>query len=339
MTKPASPRRLWRRLRLGAFGLLAAALCPPLWGQPQPMVVTLLGTGTPTPRIERLGPSTLVEAGGQRLVFDVGRGTTIRLQQIGIRLGDVTGVFITHFHSDHTNGIPDLWLTGWLSSSYGGRQAPFRIWGPTGTKALMDGLEKAYQADVTIRLVDQGLPREGIAIAATDFAGESVVFDEGGVAVTAFLVDHGEHIKPAYGYRVQHGKRSVVISGDTRYSENLIKHAKGADLLLHEVATAPAEGRDRPEVKSVLDHHTSAAEVGRLFAQVRPRLAVLTHMVGSGFAGASSRAAAERAALDAALAGARREYTGPLEMGEDLMRFVLGETVEVRRFDHQRRSY
>jgi ribonuclease Z len=136
-----------------------------------------------------------------------------------------------------------------------------------------------------------------------------------------------------------YGKRSVVISEDTRYSKNLIKHAKGADLLLHEVATAPAEGRDRPEVKSVLDHHTSAAEVGRLFAQVRPRLAVLRHMVGSGFAGASSRAAAERAALDAALAGARREYAGPLEMGEDLMRFVLGETVEVKRFDHQRRSY
>lgn len=327
MTEPEAKRRLRGLLLIGLCGLLTVGLCPPVWSQSERMAVTLLGTGTPTPRIDRLGPSTLVEAGGRRLVFDVGRGTTIRLEQIGIRPGEVTAVFLTHFHSDHTNGIPDLWLTGWLSL-YGARQTPFRIWGPQGMKNLMAGLETAYQADIAMRMPEMALPREGIAVAATEFAGEPVVFNEGGVAVTAFLVDHGEYIKPAYGYKVQYEGRSVVISGDTRYSENLIKHAKGADLLLHEVATAPADRRELPAVKKILAHHTSAAEAARVFAQTRPRLAVFTHLVGGG-----------RGPIDDVLAEARQTYAGPLEMGEDLMRFVLGETVEVKRFDHEKRSY
>jgi ribonuclease Z len=338
MAVPELSFRAWDLVRLGLCGLLTLGVCPSVSSQSEPMVVTLLGTGTPTPRIDHLGPSTLVEAGGKTLVFDVGRGTTIRLQQIGIRLGDLTGVFITHFHSDHTNGIPDLWLTGWLPGLQGGRpglqggrRTPFRIWGPQGMTNMMSGLETAYQADVAIRMADQGLPREGIAVAATDFTGESVVFNEGGVAVTAFLVDHGEHIKPAYGYKVEYGGRSVVISGDTRYSENLIKHAKGADLLLHEVATAPADHRS--DFKRILDHHTSAAEAGRVFAQVRPRLAVFTHLVGASYS------AGDRAPIEDALSEARQTYAGPLEMGEDLMRFVLSKTVEVKRFDHQKRSY
>jgi ribonuclease Z len=192
---------------------------------------------------------------------------------------------------------------------------------------------KPRTRDVAIRIADQALPREGIAVTATEFAGESVVFDEDGVTVTAFLVDHGERIKPAYGYKVAYGGRSVVISGDTRYSDNLIKHAKGADLLLHEVATAPADRRERPEVKRVMAHHTSAADAGRVFAQVRPRLAAFTHL------GWSLYSAGERAAIDDVLAGARQTYAGPLEMGEDLMQFVLGEKIEVKRFDHQKRSY
>src|SRR5262249_16879241 len=97
-------------------GILSLCLVPPAFAQAAEKVitVTLLGTGTPDPRIERFGPSTLVEAGGKRLLFDVGRGATMRLQQIGVSLGRLTAVFLTHYHSDHTNGIPDLWLTGWL---------------------------------------------------------------------------------------------------------------------------------------------------------------------------------------------------------------------------------
>src|SRR6266571_3531432 len=112
--------------------------------------VTLLGTSTPNPLPDRFGPSTLVEAGSEKLVFDCGRGATIRLWQLKIPLGTVN-LFITHLHSDHTVGIPDLWLTGFAPLPYGRRNAPFEVWGPRGTSEMMFYLEKAYQADIENR--------------------------------------------------------------------------------------------------------------------------------------------------------------------------------------------
>ena len=99
----------------------------------QDFKVTLLGTGSPWPTIERFGAATLVEAGNEKLLFDVGRGATIRLTQIGVSIGALNAVFLTHFHSDHTSGMPDLWLTGWIGRYYGNRQSPFRVIGPKGT--------------------------------------------------------------------------------------------------------------------------------------------------------------------------------------------------------------
>src|SRR5881394_3323228 len=99
---------------------------------PENLRVTLLGTGTPNPRPDRFGPSILVEAGSERLVFDCGRSCTTRLWQLRIPLGSVK-LFLTHLHSDHTVGIPDLWLTGILPVPFGGRTSPFRVWGPEGS--------------------------------------------------------------------------------------------------------------------------------------------------------------------------------------------------------------
>src|SRR5258708_27493315 len=112
--------------------------------------VVLLGTGTPNPRPDRFGPSTLVEAGSERLVFDCGRSCTTRLWQLRIPLGSVK-LFLTHLHSDHTVGIPDLWLTGILPVPFGGRTSPFRVWGPEGTVAMMVNMEKAFDADIRVR--------------------------------------------------------------------------------------------------------------------------------------------------------------------------------------------
>jgi ribonuclease BN (tRNA processing enzyme) len=117
--------------------------------------VTLLGTGTPIPRPDRFGPSTLIEAGGQKILIDAGRGATMRLYQLGVPMGRVNALLLTHFHSDHTTGIPDFWLTGWLSSFYARRTAPLHVFGPTGAKELISNLEKAYAADIKIRLVDE----------------------------------------------------------------------------------------------------------------------------------------------------------------------------------------
>ena len=114
--------------------------------------VTLLGTGTPVPSAERFGYSTLVEAGEQRLVFDFGRGVAIRLAQLKVPLGSINAHFLTHFHSDHTNGLPDLWLTGWLRPPYGQRNQPFLIYGPKGLRELTSGLTAAYARDIAMRV-------------------------------------------------------------------------------------------------------------------------------------------------------------------------------------------
>jgi ribonuclease Z len=172
--------------------------------------VVLLGTGSPNPRVDRFGPSILVEAGSERLIFDCGRSCTTRLWQLQIPVGTVK-LFLTHLHSDHTVGIPDLWLTGSLTNPYGRRTGPFRVWGPEGTKAMMANLEKAYEADIHIRQ-----PKEGFTVDATDFT-EGVVYQENGVRVTAFKVSHGDI--NAFGFRVDYQGHSVLLSGDTRPSQ------------------------------------------------------------------------------------------------------------------------
>jgi ribonuclease Z len=178
--------------------------------------VTLLGTGTPIPDPDRFGPSTLVEVGNQKLLFDAGRGVPIRVRQIGLREGKIDVLFLTHYHSDHTAGIPDIWLTGWLGNS---RQKPFRLIGPVGAKSLMASLESAYALDIKIRLVDEKLLPEGIATVVEEFEKDGVVYDNDGVKVIAFTVDHGPDIKPAVGYRIEYKGHAVVISGDTRYDQ------------------------------------------------------------------------------------------------------------------------
>src|SRR5688572_26539391 len=227
--------------------------------------VTLLGTGVPIPSPDRFGPSTLVEAGGQRLLVDAGRGATIRLSQLGVPLGSVDALLLTHYHSDHTSGIPDLWLTGWLRSHFGTRKTPFRVIGPTGAKELMSNLERAYACDIKIRIEDEKLPPAGIAVDVKEFTGDGIVYDQGGVKVIAFEVDHGDAIKPAYGYRIEYGGRVAVISGDTRYNENVIRYGAGADLLIHEVAIARPELLKEAYIQPIMAHHTTAEEAGKIF--------------------------------------------------------------------------
>ena len=271
--------------------------------------VTLLGTGMPAPAPDRSGPATLVDAGDQKLLFDAGRRVATRLFQLGVPLRAVAPLFLTHFHSDHTVGIPDLWLSGWLAGPWARRMIPFRVVGPPGTKELMGNLERAYAADIRIRVADEGLPPEGAAVAVEEFGREGIVHDRGGVRVTAFEVDHGERIKPAFGYRVDHGGRSVVLSGDTRFSENVVRHGTGVDLLIHEVAA----------VRRVRAHHRSPRDAGRVFGRARPRLAVYTHLVLLCRPGVPAPTEAD------VVAQTRGTYDGPLEVGADLMRFDIRE--------------
>lgn len=287
--------------------------------------MTLLGTGCPAPVMERFGPSTLVEAGGQKFIFDTGRGAMQRLKQANVRWQDIHAVFFTHLHSDHIVGFPDLWLTGWLVGER--RDRALLVFGPTGTKEMLFHLEQAFKIDIRIRIEDDRCKPEGAVIEGTDIE-EGIVYQKGGVKVTAFEVDHPP-LKPSFGYRIDAGGRSVVLSGDTRFSENLIRHAQGIDVLIHEVIAPDSMSRvdflpDR--IARIAAHHTAPEQAGEVFARVKPKLAVYSHIVQPD------------ATVDELIPPTRKAYSGPLEIGEDLMVIDIRDQVTVRRSDHEARE-
>ena len=279
--------------------------------------VVLLGTGVgPRVNLQQFGASTLVEAGGQRFLFDCGRGTTQRLAQAGVPLGSITRVFLTHLHSDHVLQLPDLLLAGWAG---GQRAVPLVVWGPAGTSAMMGHLQQAFAFDIQMRRdIDEHLPAAGITVISHEMTMDSLVFAEDGVTVTAFLVDHGL-VQPAFGYRIGYRGHSVVLSGDTRVSDNLVRHAQGVDVLVHEVIDAQAL-RDRPDrpsatiVDAIIAHHTTPQQAAQVFRRVAPRLAVYSHAPTS-----------EQVLTQTRTAG----YAGPLQGAEDLLTILIGEQIEV----------
>jgi ribonuclease Z len=287
--------------------------------------VTLLGTGVPIPSPDRFGPSTLVEAGDQKLLIDAGRGATIRLFQLNIPIGHIDVQLLTHYHSDHTSCLPDVWLTGWLESHFGTRKTPYKVIGPPGAKRLIENLERAYADDIKTRIADERLPPSGIATNVSEYDSDGVVYEKNGVRVIAFEVDHGDVIKPCYGYRIEYRGRAAVFSSDTRYNQNVIKYGKGADLLVHEVAMARPELMKEAYIQRIIGHHTVPHDCGRVFAQTRPKLAAFTHVVLL----ASQTVSAPT--LEDLVAEVRQTYDGPLEVGEDLMSFEIGDTVTVKR--------
>jgi ribonuclease Z len=297
------------------------------------IVVTLLGTGSPIVEPGGLGTKmpqgranamTLVRAGEETLLFDAGRGVVERLYQANAKGSDLTAVFLTHFHSDHIVGLPDLWLTGRLRLAWGSRAKPLEVWGPAGNVQFISELSKAYDADVKARPTE---PHSEIV--GHEFKQDGVVYEKNGVKVIAFTVDHGA-TKPAVGYRIDYKGRSVLISGDTRYHDNVIRYGMNVDLLLHEVLIAsPKLLQARPQLKSIFDLHTSPDQCGEIFAKTRPKLAAYTHLVF--FGGPAFGAPVPAPTVDDLIAETRKTYAGPLESGEDLMTFEIGEAVIVKR--------
>lgn len=302
------------RKYLNAVALSVVTLAFATASGAQDIEVTLLGTGDPQPSVDRFGPGTLVRAGGVVVLVDAGRGGIQRLTQLGVSYADLDAVLLTHLHSDHVVGLADLWLTGWLISA---RDRPLKVMGPAGTRELVEGLRRAFAFDLGMRVEDDRAPAAGAQIEVVEIK-EGVVLDEKGVRVQAFDVDH-RPIVPALGFRIDFKGRSVVISGDTRFSPHLVEKARGVDLLIHEVGDAPPDVLARDEdVRRVVAHHTRAADVGRVFATAKPKLAVFSHLtLLGGFSVANL------------VDGARSTYAGPLVVGQDLMRFVVGDQITV----------
>ena len=248
-------------------------------------IVTLLGTSSPSPSIERFGMSTLVEAGEHRLLFDCGRGAIQRLLQLGPDYPRVDRLFLTHLHSDHIVGIPDLWLTAWIM----GRRTAFKVWGPDGATDMMGHLERAYEADIHIRRdLDELLPQSGIDVEVQDIA-EGFEYTLGDVRVVVFDVDH-RPVTPAFGYRIEYKGKVVVLSGDTRPCDNLVKYGQGADLLVHEIIAPEAFLKRATQMtehhrQAVIEHHTTPSQAGEIFSRINPKLAVYSHVIGGPIAG------------------------------------------------------
>lgn len=185
---------------------------------------------------------------------------------------------------------------------------------------MMAYLEQAFGYDIRIRQADDRLSAEGVAILAED-VNEGIVYERGGVKITAFEVEH-KPVKPAFGYRIDYAGRSVVLSGDTSISENLIRHAQSVDLLVHEVVSPEAllrAGIPQGRVTQILDGHITPEQAGEVFSKAKPRLAVYSHIIPPS------------ATESDLIAPTRKTYSGPLELGEDLMVIEVGEKIEVRK--------
>jgi ribonuclease Z len=281
--------------------------------------VTLLGTGTPQPLMVRFGPGILIQAGSETLLFDAGRGCLQRLRQLQLGYDKINALFLTHLHSDHIVGLPDLWLTGWLITK---RAAPLKVFGPKGTKEMAEYLQKAFAYDIKIRVEDDKAPQEGGKLSVREIQ-QGPIYEENGVKVIAFEVDHGA-VKPAFGYRIEYNGHSVVLSGDTKYSENLIKFAKGTDLLVHEVMIAPDSLSKSDPVYNITQHHTTPRQAAQIFKEVKPKLAVYSHIVK--LYGLTE---------DEIMNRTKADYSGPLIMGEDLISFSIRDTVIISRGENK----
>ena len=294
-----------------------------LWAQS--ITVTLLGTGAPQPTIERFGAATLVEAGGTYFLFDCGRGTTQRLWQQKIGMGKVNHLFITHLHSDHVVGLPDFWLLGLMPAAFGSRKQPLQVWGPAGTEEMMQGLRTAFQWDIKIRINEYPGADSGTVVKAQNIQ-EGVVYEKDEVKVTAFWVNHSDIIDSALGYRLDYKGRSVVISGDTRYSENLIRHARNVDVLIHEVIAVQEElMATSPMARKITNFHTTPEDAGKVFLLTKPRLAVYTHVATPPID--PSKPPVSRKDI---IKRTKQFYSGQLVVGEDLMVIEIGDTIDIK---------
>ncbi len=288
--------------------LLLASVCSwqlAAWQASATMQVMLLGTGFPRPDPNRAGPSAAIVIGERFFIVDAGRGVVMRLAATDLQLKNLQAVFLTHLHSDHTEGLPDLFDTSWIF----GRAAPLELYGPRGTRQMASALVRFFAADIHVRRdLTEMQPAAGATI-KTHIVNEGVVYHDDTIRVTAFAVDH-HPVEPAFGYRFESGGKSIVISGDTRPSDNLIHFAKGADILVHEACLPEYfDQHDTPEVAARLkQYHTSAEDAGKVAQAAGVKMLVLTHLVP----GNNDQAFLDRAA---------KFYKGKIVVGHDLMRF------------------
>ena len=292
-------------------------LLTPLHAQ---MKIHLIGTGGPELTPARAGAATLIETPAALLLFDAGRGVLDGIYRSRVRPQDVTRVFLTHLHNDHIEGLPTLWLTPWFLL---GRQTPLEVWGPPGTSAMIDGMRRMYAHDLQNR-PNAVLKREYLDIAVHEIAlssGSAVVYNASGTKVIAFPVEHADG-DPALGYRIDAAERSVLLTGDTTYRDNIAMLAKGVDVIVSNVAAATPALEKTAAIAPILAKLMRPEQAAALFRAAAPRMAVYSHVVKKHLPGSTG----DQIVLDRTRAAG---YSGPLVIGVDGMTLVIGSSVEI----------
>jgi len=273
--------------------------------------VVMLGTGTPNADPDRSGPAVAIVVNGTPYLVDFGPGVVRRAsamspsyggEMAALEVDNLAYAFLTHLHSDHTLGLPDLLLTPWVLE----RNRPLELYGPEGTEVLAEHILKAYDADIKYRLYGlEPANNQGWRVNVHTIS-EGMVYQDDNVKVEAFPVRHGTWPN-AFGYRFTTPDRVIVISGDAAPGEALEKYAEGADILIHEVYSVEGfQRRDEYWQKYHRMNHTSAHELGELASRVKPGLIVLNHVL---FWGASG---------DTILREVREKYDGEVILADDL---------------------
>ncbi len=287
--------------RREALGIFAAAAAAPA-ALAQDTRVILLGTGTPNPDPRHSGPAVAVVSGDRVYIVDSGPGVVRRAAEAGIRMEQLTRAFVTHLHSDHTVGLPDLIFTPAVT----GRLEPLEIYGPPGLQAMILNIMQAWKEDMDVRLngLEHGV-REAYVVHAHEVKpGE--IYRDARVKVSAIPVSHGSW-KYAYAYRFDAGGKVIVISGDTTPNERLAEAAKGCDILVHEVYSQKGWEARTPDWRRYhAAFHTSAVELGKLAARIQPGKLVLYHELPMG------------QTSEEVLGEIRENFHGTVIYGEDL---------------------
>ncbi len=274
--------------------------------------LVLLGTaGGPTPKATAAAPAQAIVAGDRIYLVDCGDGVARQLALARLPIRQLRAVFITHQHSDHNAGYGPLFLLGWPA----GLSTPVDTYGPPPLVEMTERLLQAYRFDIELRMADEGRPSLAPLVRPHEITRPGLVFEDDRVRVTTALNDHPP-IEHSFAYRFDTADRSIVISGDTRYSERVIALAKGADVLVHEVVSREFwERPDAPQppevVRHILASHTDIPDVGRVAAAAGVRTLVLTHYVPTEGPNAPTD--------EHWLAGARRHFKGEVILGRDLM--------------------
>ncbi|MBI3689921.1 MAG: ribonuclease Z [Mycolicibacterium aromaticivorans] len=272
--------------------------------------VTLLGTGSPMVDPNRAGPSTLVKAGDSLFLVDCGRGVLMRAAAAGVGAANITALLLTHLHSDHITDLSDVITTRWVTTFV---PTPLPIIGPPGTKAVVDATLAALAPDISYRIGHHPDITEPPSIQVYEYA-SGQVWDEGGVRITAAPTDH-RPVEPTLGFRVEHDGVAVVLAGDTVPCAGLDELAKGANALVHTVIRADlVEQMPVQRIRDILDYHSSVEQAAATAARAGVGTLVLTHYVPPLVPGQEDQWRAKAAT----------EFSGPVEIGNDLLRVSVG---------------